>query len=422
MSVIAISLRIRFLLSLLVLFSVCAAPAFAAAGSRRHSPKEVLLVYNANSPVSKAIADYYAQKRGVHNVIAIHCIDSSVSRDNETIPLADFNSEIATPIQSYLAHHKQINFIVLTRGVPIRIEGGLTGSKDEHSTGNLHPSVDSYLAAIDYPTIPGAVKISITGSGATGFGWLNRYWKATVPFSHAAFGGYLVTRLDGYTQADAIALVDRAIEAESGSLKGTVLLDVQPDFGIKDKADQPAPVTGTIYRESEWGTWNADMVKASELLQSASIPVELDMNQAFVGDRTDLLGYFSWGSNDSHYQKAAYESLRFVPGSIGDTAVSTSARTFFPTNRGQSMIADLISHGITGVKGYTNEPELQGIASPSVTLDRYFSGFNLAESLYAGSRFVGWEDVVLGDPLCCSTSKLIRQPGPRGSAARNANP
>jgi hypothetical protein len=86
------------------------------------------------------------------------------------------------------------------------------------------------------------------------------------------------------------------------------------------------------------------------------------------------------------------------------------------------MIADLISHGITGVKGYTDEPELQGIASPSVTLDRYFSGFNLAESLYAGSRFVGWEDVVLGDPLCCSTSKLIRQPAPRGSAARNANP
>jgi hypothetical protein len=25
----------------------------------------------------------------------------------------------------------------------------------------------------------------------------------------------------------------------------------------------------------------------------------------------------------------------------------------------------------------------------------------MAESLYAASQFIGWEDVVIGDPLCC---------------------
>jgi len=25
----------------------------------------------------------------------------------------------------------------------------------------------------------------------------------------------------------------------------------------------------------------------------------------------------------------------------------------------------------------------------------------MAESFYAASRFVGWEDIVIGDPLCC---------------------
>ena len=29
----------------------------------------------------------------------------------------------------------------------------------------------------------------------------------------------------------------------------------------------------------------------------------------------------------------------------------------------------------------------------------------MAESLYAASRFVGWEDVVVGDPLCCPYGK-----------------
>jgi hypothetical protein len=32
-------------------------------------------------------------------------------------------------------------------------------------------------------------------------------------------------------------------------------------------------------------------------------------------------------------------------------------------------------------------------------MERFTSGFMLAESLYAASRFVGWEDIVIGDPL-----------------------
>jgi uncharacterized protein (TIGR03790 family) len=224
-----------------------------------------------------------------------------------------------------------------------------------------------------------------------------------VPFSHAKFGGYLVTRLDGYTQADAEALVTRALAAENEkNPSGDVLLDVQPIFKFKslDVAGQPLDVTGDIPDESDYGSWNADMVKAGDLLIARKVRTELDRDEAFVGDRSNLLGYFSWGSNDAKYNEKAYESLTFAPGAIGDTAVSTSARTFLPTTGGQSLITDLIAHGITGVKGYTDEPLLQAIASPSIVMERYTSGFRLAESLYAASRFVGWEDVVIGDPLC----------------------
>jgi uncharacterized protein (TIGR03790 family) len=220
---------------------------FAVAATSKHSANEVLVVYNGNSQVSEVIARDYATKRQVRNILDIQCIDSAVSHENETIPLAEFEKEIANPIRSYVKRHRNVNFIVLTKGVPIRIEGGNTGSKDLGSSGNLNPSVDSYLAAIDYPEIPGAVKIRITGSGATGYVWLNRYWKSTVPFSHAMFGGYVVTRLDGYTQADAMSLVDRALRADaSPSLKGKVLLDVQPDFKIDNKEVQPFSVTGDI--------------------------------------------------------------------------------------------------------------------------------------------------------------------------------
>jgi hypothetical protein len=54
-----------------------------------HTPEEVLLVYNANSPISMAIAKDYAAKRGVTKSVVIHCADSAVSAANETISLAD---------------------------------------------------------------------------------------------------------------------------------------------------------------------------------------------------------------------------------------------------------------------------------------------------------------------------------------------
>jgi uncharacterized protein (TIGR03790 family) len=374
-----------------------------------HTSAEVLLVYNANSPISVAIAKDYAARRGVTKSVVIHCADSAINAANETISLADYTGQIEAPIRAYLKQHPEINFIVLTKGVPIRVRGGETGSRDENlpASAPLNASVDSYLAAMDYPSIHGpgsnAVKIAIHGSGARGFGWLNHYWKADVPFSHAKFGGYLVTRLDGYTEADAEALVTRALAAENAKTPGgDVLLDVQPIFKFKstDVAGQPLDVSGDIPDESDYGSWNADMVKAGDLLIARKVRTELDRDEAFVGNRSNLRGYFSWGSNDAKYNEKAYESLTFAPGAIGDTAVSTSARTFLPTTGGQSLITDLIAHGITGVKGYTDEPLLQAIASPSIAMERYTSGFTLAESLYAASRFVGWEDVVIGDPLC----------------------
>jgi uncharacterized protein (TIGR03790 family) len=364
-------------------------------GPIRRTASEVLLVYNSNSPTSEAIASYYEQERGVTNVVAVNCQDSALSITNETITLANYTSEIATPISNYLASHSGINFIVLTKGIPIRVLGGLTGSV---GTGGPLPSVDSYLAAIDYPTIPTAVKVPITGSVA----WMNRYYNKSVPFTHAQFGGYLVTRLDGYTQADAEAMVTNAIAAEQNLVSGPILLDGSPNYGIDDPAPPilAAPLSDVTGEES-YDIWNTDMARAGDILQASGIPVDSVYTNTFVGNMTNLLGYYSWGSNDGNFNSTAYESLAFLPGAIGDTAVSSSARSLLPDDDGgQSLITDLIAHGITGVRGYVNEPLLDAVSSPTIVLTHFLSGYSLAESFYAGSRYVGWEDINIGDPLC----------------------
>jgi uncharacterized protein (TIGR03790 family) len=382
----------------------------------RRTADEVLLVVNTASPVSRAIANDYIARRHIKNTLTVRCQDSSLNAKNETIALADYMQAIENPIRAYLRVHTNIDFIVLTKGIPIRITGAAMGSCDENSREpeNIrgHPSVDSTLAALDYSKSPTTVKIQIAGSGAIGCAYSNRYWNASEPFSHAKFGGYLVARLDGYSEADAKALVRRSLAAEHNIeqivTEGSVLLDVEPVFGLGDKATQPGPIASTrIKAESAWSEFNADMRHASDVLNGRLIPVELDLTSKFIGGRSNLLGYFSWGSNDQghggngdFYNTNAYLSLYFAPGALSDTAVSTSARTFLPTTGGQSLMTDLIAHGLTGAKGYTDEPLLQAIASPTIVFERYTAGYTLAESFYAASHFVGWEDVVVGDPLC----------------------
>ena len=380
----------------------------------KHSPEEVVVVMNLKSPVSRAIATHYEKARHVTNVVHVSCQDSSVNAEDETMPYKDYQNEIEKPIRAFLALHPRVNFIVLTKGVPFRLEGGPMGNAwDGVKVGVATASIDSTLAALGYDKLADAKKYHFTGtmpgpSAANGYAWANRYWNAQEPFSHAKFGGYLVSRLDAYTQAGAIKLVDDALESEQHPPQGTVLLDAQSDFGVDDDYhSQPAPYRSlTIPEELPWSAWFADMGHAAEVLQTRGVAVELDMTPNFVGHREGLAGYYSAGSNDPHYTDKLYQSLHFAPGSIGDTAVSTSARSLLPTHDGgQSLIADLVQHGLTAAKGYCYEPWLQANSSPTITLARYYAGYTMAESFYMGSHLVGWEDVVLGDPLCAPFAK-----------------
>jgi len=384
-----------------LLFSCLAVFPLCSAANAQRKASEVLLVYNAGSPISTAVAKDYEAKRHITNVVTVNCQDSALNTGNETISFDDYSTQIAAPVSQYLAKHKNIDFIVLTKGVPIRIRDAHTGER-EGGQGPQMPSLDSYLAAIDYPTMPGAVKASLVGSGTVGTGWVNRYYHTSEPFSHAKFGGYLVTRLDGYTQADAMGLVSQALEAERKRPVGDILFDIEPDFGLGDKTKFPLAVPSTnVTTEEPWGDWFGDMLRMNDILEATGIPHITDLNQKFVGDKSNLLGYFSYGSNDNHFDSAAYQSLRFAPGSMSDTAVSTSGRTFLPTQGGQTLMVDLIAHGLTCAQGYVGEPILDGTSSPSIDLTHYLSGYTMAESFYAGTKYIGWEGICIGDPLCC---------------------
>ena len=384
------------------MFGFALALAFVAPS--KDAPR-VLVVENTLSPTSVEIATDYMAKRGVKNLLKIECQDSALDSGKETLPYATFKTAIETPLKAYLATHPKIDFIVLTKGIPIRLTGANLGMSSSQ------PSLDSFIAAFGYEDRKDSIPVVLNDSGFTGKCWSNRFWNSKERFSHAKFGGYLVTRLDGYTVDQAKLLSTYALQSEQSKPTGRFLIDVAPDHGIGDQTKVPidaikdGKLDTHFVRELNYGEWDADLMVAASTIEKNGVPVLLDKTPTFVGRKSDLMGYASWGSNDPHYDEAGYKMLSFSPGAIAETAVSTGARTFLPTTGGQSLIVDLIACHVTGVKGYCDEPLLQAVASPTVMFDRYTRGWNLAESFYAASRFVGWEDIIIGDPLCTPYAK-----------------
>ncbi len=387
----------RIILIICVIISVFSMPAFGWGG-----PDNVLVVQNGNSPTSMDIASYYMQKRGIpaQNLCTITTIDSALSYANQFISESDYGTQIEQPIVNYLSSQGltyQIQYIVLTKGIPHRQSTGPpTGGK----------STDSELSSYD---ITPERKLYFSVGDPTDWAYINNYWREDDTYTHSAFGGYLVTRLDGLTVNDAKQLVDNAMSADI--LPHRVLLDTDPSKGYGNIADQPKWFllpNGQFDSNYHlyYSDYNADMQLAAQIISSLPyLSVTLDETSTFQGSTDPLAMYCSWGSNDSNYDEPTYQTMPFARQSIAETAVSTSARTFLGATTGQSLITDLIAQGVSGVKGYASEPYLDAIASPSVLYDLYSSGRNLAESFYAASRLRSWKDVVIGDPLMCMDVK-----------------
>ncbi len=369
-----------------VLASVLLLAGNAAAELR---PDQVLVVVNDASPISVAIGAYYAGVRAIPPQNVLHLAGSTPS--TETITRAQYNAAVRDPIAAYLqatapALKDQVRCILLTKGVPLRV-ANTTGSGISQTVA----SVDSELTQLFTGLVP-----------ANGHeGWLpNPYYGS--PFGFEQFApvpapgiSYLVCRLDGYADAidgatgvpvDVKNLIDRAQTPAAGAF----VLD-----------GDPTKVGGYALGES----W---LNAADTQLASMGLPFVHDTTTAFVKDQPAILGYASWGSNDSNNEGPPYYGAiggstvpgAFLPGSLATDFVSTSARTFaWPPSYGQSLVADLIRMGCTAVNGHTDEPYLNAVSQPDRLFPAYARGLSVAEAFYGSIQFLSWENVVVCDPL-----------------------
>lgn len=318
---------------------------------------DVLVVVNDNSPDSVTIANYFIAKRSVPAANVVHI----AAVTGETMTRAEFNA-VRSVIENHLnttGLRDTIRFIVTTTGIPIRV-------------GSPTSSFDSELSLI-----LGNLNSSIASNGPVD----NPYYTKDEDFSHTTMGTYLVTRFIAYNLSEALRLVDLATNATP--VRGRFVLDTDPSK------------TGGFVVGNTW------MEDANTSLTNSGYDVFIDRNNTYLLGEQNVIGYASWGSNDCCDPGGANTSPRngWLPGSLAETYVSTGGRTFtWPPSYGQSLIADWIAEGVTGMKGYVNEPFLDAIARPSYLFPRYVDGYTMAESYSMASVWIGWMDVTVGDP------------------------
>ncbi len=352
--------NIRLLLAGLL---ICWMLPLPAAGQVSYN--DVAVIINTNSAASQTIGTYFQAARNIPAANMIY-VQADTVEEIDSTRFNDLRSQIEQQLVSRNIQNS-INYLVTTKGVPLKVNRGNT-----FSTSSPSSSVESELMLI-----LGPYSSSIGGAGRI----VSPYYYQNGSFSRAAYGIYLVTRLDAYSVQTVLDLIDRSGPNVSASSSAPFLLD-----------QDPAWTSGL----------NMYMGLARNALIAANKEVVFDSTTVFLTNKQNLLGYISWGSND-HYQHLYTQNgipyNTYMPGAIAETFVSTSGRTFnTPPVYGQSLIVDLLYEGVSGAKGYVYEPYSNAMALPHILLPRYVAGFNLAESFFMASGMMSWMDVVVGDP------------------------
>ena len=354
--------------------------AFAAV-AQAQSGENVALVINDASAASRRIGEYYASRRAVpaSNIIHIN------TTQDEEIDRRTYAAAVEWPIRSHISQRQlqdRILYIVLTKGIPLRI----SGSAGRYGT---FASVDAELTMM-YRRMTGQ-QFSPLGAVDNPYFLNTSELSEARPFTHRDQDIFLVTRLDGYTVEDALALIDRST---GPVVEGDIVLTTQ----------RPPRIPAV----SEWLSTAAARLAQQKFAQRVLIESSITAD-----DDRPVFGYFA-SSTDANTGRPV-RSIRFLPGSLAARFAEADARTFreqtnIRTTTSDSrdlLLGDLIRAGVTGAAGFVGDPTGGSLVRPDILFPAYIAGFNLAEAFYMAMPHLSRRTVVIGDPLCAPFRKTI---------------
>ncbi|DAC21211.1 MAG TPA: TIGR03790 family protein, partial [Candidatus Thalassarchaeaceae archaeon] len=244
---------------------------------------DVAVLINNRSMDSVLIGEAFAAARGIPEERIFRLINESTPT-GETINAGQFDEFFADPVREMILNRSlggEINYIVTTKGIPLRVNGGT----------NARASFDSELALIDSAQYSPAIHANYWTEHAYG-PWsdtdgddYSSYSETPVPiFNRIDQGFYIVTRLTGYDVSTALGLIDLA--NESYGSRGTTVLDL-----------------ATNRNSSGYQFWNDALYRADEMVNGTlGFPTQFNQNSTYLTNVDDVIQYAAWGSNHGSWE------------------------------------------------------------------------------------------------------------------------
>ena len=377
----------KYSLFIVGLVSACFVPMVGCAAGEADN---VVVLVNASSPDSGAIAKYYIEQRGIPeaNIIALEM------PIKETVTVREFVDTIYNPLLNALINNKwmravkatgrdavgrervsiathRISYLVTTRGVPLRIanDATLLGAGFDQLPKQFqvnNGSVDGELALL-----AGPANLPMTAFVP------NPLFSTMVPTSLDAKRVIRVSRLDGPSVASVKKLIDRSLQAEAEGLMGRAYFDIG---GPHAKGD-------------EW------MNAAGDLAVKAFFDTSFEKTKRAMDgrDRYDAPAiYMGW------YRPNAYGPWREArwsvpPGAIAFHLHSFSATTVRSTSKG--WLGAFVNQGYCATVGNVYEPYLEYTHRPQMLLAALLDGHTFGEAAMFSNPTLSWQGVAIGDPL-----------------------
>jgi uncharacterized protein (TIGR03790 family) len=362
------------------------------------TPRHVLIVHNVQQPEGKALADHYAQRRGIptNQICAIDC------RKVETITRQEFREQVRGPILKFLTDHRflkqsattvtdpqwgsvpgletirnDISCIVLMYGVPLRIDSDpsltepVTSSNMPAQFQRDEASVESELALLPshVQTLRGPLRNPFFDNAGKEFS------------ADMARRMVLVGRLDGPDPKEVRRMIDDALFAEKYGLQGRAYFDAR----------------GTQAKGYQIGD---DWIRNSDrLFREAGYECEFDSQEELFGDEypmTDAAIYAGWYSNGvvGPFRR---QDFMFRPGALAYHIHSSSGSSV--RTRQAFWVGPLLAKGAAVSMGNVYEPYLSMTPHVDMFFKRMLAGSTFIEAGYFSQPALSWQTTFVGDPL-----------------------
>ncbi len=345
---------------------------------RALEPSQVVVVYNAESELSKSTAERYAQLRRIpaDNLIGLAELKGGhISR-------LDFEQKIRLPL---LAEGKrrglrwpsgytrgstrQIHAMVLMPDMPLGILG-TPRPKDAPPPGKMavdHAAVDSELMLL--------------GANVPLAGMLNNpAYNKEFRLGPGAPPVMAVCRIDG-PDADTIRrMIEDPVRVEKQGLWGWTVIDRGGPYPMGE----------------EW------LAAAARQTQTAGMPLFYETSRRTLAESfplmTDTAVYLGWYTHPANgpFKPAAAGGFRFAPGAVAVHIHSNSASS---VKNATYWVGALLKRGAAVTAGNVFEPYLGPCLHLDVFHDRLLKGYCVAEAALMASPVASWQSLILGDPL-----------------------